>query len=368
MRTLYALLVTTLFWVGCKQYSYKDDSLFQNEIKEGITVLLQNRNPDTGMWKGAGWWNAANILTCLIRYAEVTNDSSLYPIIEDVYLDAKVVYEKEGDRTTKVISTDFINDYYDDEAWWALAWIDAYKLTKEKKYLTMAVSIFRDMTTGWDEQFEGGTYWKKNPFAYKNAVANNLFALTAARLYKITRKQSYLTWFSKEIAWFEKSGMINSETYYIEDGLEKEGSPNHGNYYTYNQGVALAAFAEMYTVTKKEHYLIIAHRIAKATIDKGVFTTDNGILRERNKEIAAGNDGAQFKGVFLRHLAFLHRISPRNVYKDFILRNAKAIIKLNYDSSTKSFGCYWFGPFYKLNIAAHSSAMECLIESFALFQ
>lgn len=44
---------------------------------------------------------------------------------------------------------DFINDYYDDEGWWALAWIAAYDLTQNQDYLNMAITIFNDMAGGW---------------------------------------------------------------------------------------------------------------------------------------------------------------------------------------------------------------------------
>jgi hypothetical protein len=36
----------------------------------------------------------------------------------------------------------FLNEYYDDEGWWAVGWAGAYELTHEARYLAMAESIF----------------------------------------------------------------------------------------------------------------------------------------------------------------------------------------------------------------------------------
>ena len=75
----------------------------------------------------------------------------------------------------------FLNKYYDDEGWWALAWIDAYDLTHEKRYLAMSQSIFDDMAGGWDEACCGGIWWSKDR-KYKNEIANELFLSVAAHL------------------------------------------------------------------------------------------------------------------------------------------------------------------------------------------
>ena len=79
-------------------------------------------------------------------------------------------------------SPGFINNYYDDEGWWALAWVNAYDLTHTPQYLQMAQSIFADMAGGWDTATCGGGIWWSKDKTYKNAIANELFLSVAAHL------------------------------------------------------------------------------------------------------------------------------------------------------------------------------------------
>ena len=39
--------------------------------------------------------------------------------------------------------------YYDDEGWWALAWIAVYDVTRNQTYLNTAESIFEDMKAAY---------------------------------------------------------------------------------------------------------------------------------------------------------------------------------------------------------------------------
>jgi len=48
------------------------------------------------------------------------------------------------------------------------------------------------------------------------------------------------------------------------------------------------------------------------------------------------------------------------------LKNAESIITKDYDPTSKSFGCYWYGPFHKENSAANACALECVIEAYDL--
>lgn len=93
------------------------------------------------------------------------------------------------------------------------------------------------------------------------------------------------------------------------------------------------AFRIVFVNWEKE-YLKKAELIADAAI-KNLSYSDSGILKEFQEPNDLGADGIQFKGIFMRHLGFLYKVSKKMEYKAFILKNADSIIKNNYDSSTK---------------------------------
>ena len=348
-------------------------SLFANpwlpRVESGFRSLQKWYNPETCLWETTSWWNAANITTALIRYSAVTDSQKYLPLIDQVFEHNKdfVIPGKDGKPDKKV--TNFLNEYYDDEGWWALAWIDAYRLTGQKKYLEMAQTIFADMTTGYDDVCGGGIYWKK-PKQYKNAIANGLFMLTALRLHqdapktKIAGKRP-LQWGEMVWKWFRETGMINRETWLVEDGLNKDCQPNRNQNWTYNQGVPIAVMCELYRIKKDKEALQMAENIAQAAMVK--MTTPQGILKEKN-EPDMGADGPQFKGIFMRHLATLYQISPKEEYKSFILNNAESIWAKGRNPNSSQFGGVWAGPFDQTDASRQSSALDCLIEAMNLLK
>lgn len=333
-------------------------------MNQGVETMLSWRDQNTGVWETAGWWNSANVMTAMLRYRAVSGDKQIDAVASDVLLKAqhyKVGVDSLGkDRFCE----NFNNDYLDDQGWWALAWVEAYKLTQDQKYLNMAETIYITISEGWNQEYGGGIYWKKNPWVYKNAIANNLYTLLAARLYKLTDKESYRKRFLEGSDWMLQSGMINHANWQVEDGLQNDGTPNSGQYYTYNQGVCLATLAERFEITGERQYLTMAENIADATLSR--MTTEDGILKELKQSTEPSGDGVQFKGIFIRHLAYLYSVDHQERYKAFILKNAQSIIKNDYDEASKSFGCYWYGPFHKVQPAAHSCALDCIIEAVRL--
>lgn len=321
-------------------------------VRQAVARLQQWYDPKSGLWKTTGWWNSANALTTLIDYSRVTHSSRYKPVIEQTY---------------KVnIHNAFLNNYYDDEGWWALAWIDAYDMTGRQRYLQAARNIFANMTGGWDNTCGGGIWWSKKR-AYKNAIANELFLSVAAHLANraSTKKQreAYATWAKREWHWFRHSGMIE-RNHLISDGLTSACKDNHKTQWTYNQGVILGGLIELSRQEQSRSPLRAAHRIAAAAIDH--LTGKEGILHEPC-EPNCGADGSQFKGIFVRNLALLYDFVPRKKFRRFILRNADSILR-NDQTPTHALGLLWSGPPGKPNASTQSSALDALVAALDISQ
>src|SRR5581483_5093835 len=167
----------------------------------GIQTLQAWYDAKSGLYQTTGWWNSANALTALIDYAKTAGTHDYDATVATTFTAAQAGTQGHSG---------FLNRYYDDQGWWALAWINAYDLTGRPDYLSMAESIFNDMSGGWDDVCGGGIWWTKDR-AYKNAIANELFLSVSASLSNrdSAKKSTYLDWANKEWSWFSQSGMIN---------------------------------------------------------------------------------------------------------------------------------------------------------------
>ena len=347
----------SVFLLSLLLHSCKKDQTYNQYANTTITTLQKWYNVETGLYETTSWWNAANALTAIIDYSRITGSKEYLNVIENSFEVCKEFEVQMPDPKDNWICRNYINHYYDDEGWWILAWIKAYDLTKDDKYLKMARITFADMATGWDDVCDGGVYWKK-PKIGKSAIQNELFMLGAIRLHQRgggeVLGKSYLEWAENTWKWFQNTGMIN-EKYLIENGLNKQCELNIGNYHTYNQGVILSALVELHRIKQDASLLELAHNIANATITN--LVSKNGILKEP-KEPKLNGDATQFKGIFMRNLGFLHDTSPREAYKTFILKNADVIWSVARDTTTNEIGGIWNAPAKKTNASCQSSALD----------
>lgn len=347
-------------------------------------------NETSGLYSSTGWWNSANIITTITNLAIVNPalSTSLEAILENTFTKAPRHnptvtgrrYHKSLDRYTLLATTiwttedlvpapkshfsssghneEWLNEYLDDEAWWALAWIRAYDLTQNTTYLDAAIYIFEDMQKAATTPC-GGIWWDKSQ-TYVNAITNELYLAVAASLANRARmkheRERYLYVALKQWKWFLRSGMINEE-WNINDGLNSDCQSNGGTIWSYNQGVVLEGLSELSVATGDSDgsFLAIAVQIADAAIKK---LTSRGIMRDACEAAGCSPDGNQFKGVFLRGLLTLS--PPRSTFERFVRKNANSIWLNNRDQFGRH-GVVWSGPVREVNAGSHSSALDTLI-------
>ncbi|HEY3914253.1 MAG TPA: glycoside hydrolase family 76 protein, partial [Verrucomicrobiae bacterium] len=196
-----------------------------NANSAAAASIQQQWYNDNGLYNSTGWWNAANCLEALETVAVADNQPQYLGVLSNTF-----ALNSSGN---------FLDGYYDDEGWWANAWIRGYDLTGNTNFLKMAKTIFADMTNGWSPADCGGGIWWDKSETYKNSIANELFILTAIRLHQRTPvdtgANNYFFWATNGWTWFHNIGLINSESL-INDGLSNC-TNNGASTFTYNQGV-----------------------------------------------------------------------------------------------------------------------------------
>jgi predicted alpha-1,6-mannanase (GH76 family) len=424
-------------WYGADEYarktglySYRDPALavqwrdWASPSQAGrnlLNTVLMLAGQRDRMQDLSRWWNSANAITALIDYMSVTGDRSyLAPVVANTFDRApgtrRPVFSRRVSpswpffRLSRGAYQGFINAFYDDEGWWALAWLDAYDLTGEDKYLAAADDIFLDMAAGWDEYWGGGIYWGKDDGhpdrtgtcavphgwtgGYKNAIANELFVTAAAGLGLRYQRRNpagqeqarYLDWARRGWAWFSSPppagvAMIN-ETSLVNDSPNQRGvNDNTQSVWSYNQGVILSGLSELAELSGDQSYLGWAEKIADAFIknpwrpraggdgpsahpsESGVI---DGILHEHNDCGPGGGPSARlpsvdstlFKGIFVRHLARLYRKSPKPSYQQFIQANAQSA--LAHMNEQHMFGANWAAPVDAADFVRQTAGLDLI--------
>jgi hypothetical protein len=237
-------------------------------------------------------------------------------------------------------------------------WIRAYDKTNDSRYLNTAKATADYMQTMWDTGTCNGGVWWNTDRNYKNAITIELYIKLNAAYYNRSGNATYLSRVQMGWNWFVSSGMINSSNL-VNDGLTASCANNNGVTWTYNQGVVLGAAAELHRATNNTTYLDKAQSIANATMSNLVHGV-TGALRENGCESGScGNDGALFKGIFMRNLYELNARRFAQANKDFMIRNAD-VIWAN-DRNNDQFGLFWSGPYEGNDANRQSSALDALI-------
>ncbi|CAN6627320.1 hypothetical protein TRVA0_011S01266 [Trichomonascus vanleenenianus] len=196
-------------------------------------------NNDTGLWdhdlgSGSEWWTSANTVDVLASYVkQMPNTAGKYNwVFENTYTKAQQqTLQSRGDQgelnylnskqPSPYVENGFVRPftYYDDDGWWALAWIKVFDVTHDGRFLQSAANLFEVISNNWDDKCGGGVYWNQDKKG-KNAIPNLLLMDVAAKLASRTgNKSKYSYWARRAYNWIKDSGMINDQNLIV-DGLD----------------------------------------------------------------------------------------------------------------------------------------------------
>ncbi len=307
------------------------------------------RIADSAQMSLSYFWNSSG------NYFTSTNNSSAWvnywpsahalDVLVDLYLrNPKAATKKRMEEVIAGVKTrnadSYINFYYDDMEWMALACLRAYKATGDNRYKDIAQLLWTDIKNGWSADLGGGIWWRKdNPS--KNAPSNLPAAILAARLYKTFNNPDDLVWAIKIFQW-QKDILYEPGSGWVYDNIEANGNKNTTWKFTYNQGTFIGAALELYSITGTASYLQYAVKAADFTLLSGQLTDiSNGILKDEG-----GGDGGLFKGIFVRYLTRLIadgglESSKKMQYISFLQTNAQKLWSTGTNTSQILFGSAW---------------------------
>jgi predicted alpha-1,6-mannanase (GH76 family) len=235
------------------------------------------------------WWQA-HLLDCLID-AQLREPEP-----------RRLTRIKRQVRAHRIRNTGrWINDYYDDMAWLALALERAARLVGVKR--AGALDTLSDQfLTAWVPEDGGGIPWRKQD-QFFNAPANGPAGIFLARIGNLRRAEQMADWIDEVL--------IDPQTHLVFDGI-KGGSMVRAQY-TYCQGVVLGLETELAVRTSDERHRLRARRLVDAV--RAHMAVD-GVIRG-----CGGGDGGLFAGILARYLALLATTLPGDAPEDVTARD-----------------------------------------------
>jgi uncharacterized protein YyaL (SSP411 family) len=160
------------------------------------------------------------------------------------------------------------NAYFDDNGWWGIAFVDAYRATGNKKWLAQAARALGFIDRfGWDAKGGGGVWWDLEHH-HKTSEPLAAATLIAAELYRFTGDELYLRMATKYLAWADAK-TVNSR----QSDLYAR-SDTDATVMNYVEGMMISAHIELCRATARTWYCGRAQELAKGSLNEFPILAD----------------------------------------------------------------------------------------------
>jgi hypothetical protein len=213
-----------------------------------------------------------------------------------------------------------VHTYFDDNGWWGLAFVDAFRATGDRRYLDDAARAFTFIVrTGWDSH--GGGIWWDTSHGHKTAEPLAAAAFIGAVIYSATRNPAYLKQVKKLLDWADAHSWNSAAHLYAR-------SDTDNTVMDYVQGMMIGADLELCKATSTVQYCQNAEQLGQASVQAFPSEPDWSTTAD---------------GLYLRFLLDLYRYDGNRQLYDLVYSNAVRAISNARDATTGLYLRSWSG-------------------------
>jgi len=171
-------------------------------------------------------WPTSGVFSGVVALLEQTGDKKYKTILNEKILPGLTMYLDTIRQPTcyqSYLTSEGSSDrFYDDNVWLVIDFAEAFRTTKDKKYLKQAELAWKFVISGWDEKLNGGIYWCEQDKRGKNTCSNAPSVVAATKLYEVTKNKNYLDWAKKIYSW-TKSNLQDSTDFLYFNNINLNG-------------------------------------------------------------------------------------------------------------------------------------------------
>lgn len=312
---------------------------------DGTAADFSHASPASG--EAAGYWISALTVEALVDAAERTGERR--------YLDVVRAFVDAQDRRG------WLRDWFDDEAWMAVALLRAHDATGDRALLDRAVALVDDVFRFAPDATccgaaPGGLWWDRR-HTQKATASNAVPVIAAARLYERTGDARWLAHARDAYRWWYDH-MVDARGQ-VMDHVRPSGEQVWWRF-SYDGGALIGAALALHRATGEAGYVADARRLAGFLVSAQTRATPVGAVLYDGP--TCDGDCDAFKGITHRHLAALAAVAPDVPGLAALLAaDGEAAWAIARDPATGTFGVDWGAPAGAVtSLAAQVSAVTVL--------